>query len=97
MSFSIAQSKKEKSIIKFINARYNANIDSVSMFLDDDFIYYHIPYVGLGINTVKNDSGLTVISASPFSGNKSTLKIGDIIIKINGNKINNTSKYNIEI
>jgi hypothetical protein len=96
ISFSIAQSKKEKSIIKFINARYNANIDSVSMFLDDDFIYYHIPYVGLGINTVKNDSGLTVISASPFSDNNSTLKTGDVIIKVNGNKINNTGKYNIE-
>ena len=96
ISFSIAQSKKEKSIIKFINARYNANIDSVSMFLDDDFIYYHIPYVGLGINTVKTDSGLIITSVSPFRDNKSSLLPGDVIFEINNNKINNINTYNIE-
>ena len=96
ISFSTAQTKKEKAIISFIYARYNANLDSVSMFLDADFIYYHIPYVGLGVNTVKSDSGLIVSSVSPFSDKKTTLLNGDVIFAINGNKVNNISKYNIE-
>jgi len=96
ISFPIAKTKKEKSIISFIYARYNANIDSVSMFLDDEFIYYHIPYIGLGIKAVKTDSGLTVASVSPFSDYKSKLLIGDVIYEINDNKIYNTSKYQIE-
>lgn len=95
-SFSSAQTKKEKAIISFIYARYNANLDSVSLYLDTDFIYYHIPYVGLGVNTVKTDSGLTVTSVSPFSTNEPTLFAGDVIIEINGNKINNIDTYNIE-
>ena len=95
-SFSIAQTKKEKEIISFIFARYNANIDSVSMFLDADFIYYHIPYVGLGVNTISTDSGLTVTSVSPFSTSEPKLLTGDVIIDINGNKINNIETYNIE-
>ena len=96
VSFSTAQTKKEKAIISFIYARYNANLDSVSMLLDADFIYYHIPYVGLGVNTVKSDSGLIVSSVSPFSDKKTTLLTGDVIFEINGNKVNNISKYNIE-
>jgi len=96
ISFSIAQTKKEKSIISFLYARYNANPDSVSMFLDDEFVYYHIPYVGIGINTVKTELGLMVTTISPFSENKSKLLTGDVIIEINDNKINNNSKYNIE-
>ena len=96
ISISIAQTKKEKAIISFIYARYNANLDSVYMFLDDNFIYYHIPYVGLGVNTVKSDSGLIVSSVSPFSDKKTTLLNGDVIFAINGNKVNNISKYNIE-
>jgi len=66
------------------------------MFLDADFIYYHIPYIGLGVNTVKSDSGLIVSSVSPFSDKKTTLLNGDVIFAINGNKVNNISKYNIE-
>ena len=95
-SFSIAQTKKEKEIISFIYARYNSNLDSVSMSLDTDFIYYHIPYVGLGVNTISTDSGLTVTSVSPFSTSEPKLLTGDVIIDINGNKINNIETYNIE-
>tara|TARA_B100001113_G_scaffold349565_1_gene345156 strand:- start:506 stop:1072 length:567 start_codon:yes stop_codon:yes gene_type:complete len=66
------------------------------MLLDNDFIYYHIPYVGLGINTVQTDSGLTITSVSPFRDNKSSLLPGDVIFEINNNKINNINTYNIE-
>ena len=96
ISFLVSQSRKEKSIIDFIEARYSANTDSVRLFLDDDFIYYHIPYVGLGINTKSTNNGLAVIGSVSFNDTNSILNIGDVIIEINGLKINNINKYNIE-
>ena len=96
ISFLVSQSRKEKSIIDFIEARYSANTDSVRLFLDDDFIYYHIPYVGLGINTKSTISGLTVIEDTSFIDTNSILNSGDVIIEINGIEINNISNYNIE-
>ena len=96
ISFLASQSRKEKSIINFIEARYSANTDSVKLFLDDKFIYYHIPFVGLGINTKSANNGLAVIGGVSFSDTNSTLNIGDVIIEINGLKINNINKYNIE-
>ena len=96
ISFFASQSRKEKSIINFIEARYSANTDSVKLFLDDKFIYYHIPFVGLGINTKSTNNGLDVIGGVSFSDTNSILNIGDVIIEINGLKINNINKYNIE-
>ena len=96
ISFLASQSRKEKSIINFIEARYSANTDSVKLFLDDKFIYYHIPFVGLGINTKSTNNGLAVIGGVSFSDANSILNIGDVIIEINGLKINNINKYNIE-
>tara|TARA_B100001750_G_scaffold126861_1_gene100657 strand:+ start:217 stop:909 length:693 start_codon:yes stop_codon:yes gene_type:complete len=96
ISFLASQSRKEKSIINFIEARYSANTDSVKLFLDDKFIYYHIPFVGLGINTKSTNNGLAVIGSVSFNDTNSILNIGDVIIEINGLKINNINKYNIE-
>ena len=96
ISFLASQSRKEKSIINFIEARYIANTDSLKLFLDDKFIYYHIPFVGLGINTKSTNNGLAVIGGVSFSDTNSILNIGDVIIEINGLKINNINKYNIE-
>ena len=93
ISFLASQSRKEKSIINFIEARYSANTDSVKLFLDDKFIYYHIPFVGLGINTKSTNNGLAVIGSVSFNDTNSILNIGDVIIEINSNKVNN---YNIE-
>ena len=96
ISFLVSQSRKEKSIIDFIEARYSANTDSVRLLLDDDFIYYHIPFVGLGVNTKSTDTGLTVIGNTSFSDTNSILDDGDIIIEVNGDKVNNISVYNIK-
>ena len=96
ISFLVSQSRKEKSIIDFIEARYSANTDSVRLLLDDDFIYYHIPFVGLGVNTKSTDTGLTVIRNTSFSDTNSILDDGDIIIEVNDYKINNISVYNIK-
>ena len=96
ISFLVARPRKEKYIIDFIEARYSANTDSVRLFLDDNFIYYHIPFVGLGINTKNTDGGLTVIGNTSFIDTNSILINGDVIIEINGIKIDNISNYNIE-
>ena len=96
ISFLVARPRKEKYIIDFIEARYSANTDSVRLFLDDNFIYYHIPFVGLGINTKNTDGGLTVIGNTSFIDTNSILINGDVIIEINGIEINSISNYNIE-
>ena len=96
ISFLVSQSRKEKSIIDFIEARYSANTDSVRSFLDDDFIYYHIPFVGLGIDTKSTNTGLAVIGNTSFVDTNSILVNGDVIIMINDSKVNNISNYNIE-
>ena len=74
-----SQTRKERAVLDFIDARYNANLDSVRLFLDDDFIYYHIPYVGIGLSTTYNNGGLRVKGISPYSDAKMKLKLGDVI------------------
>ena len=91
-----SQTRKEKTILEFINSRYSANVDSVRLFLDNSFIYYHAPYIGLGVDTDKTSSEMVVSSVSPFSDAASKLKIGDVILELNNNKLNNISNYAIE-
>ena len=93
ISFLASQTRKEKDIIDFIEARYSANTDSVRLLLDDDFIYYHIPFVGLGINTKSTNAGLAVIG---ISDTNSIFINGDIIIEVNDSKVNDIGEYNIE-
>ena len=90
-----SQTRKERAVLDFIDARYNANLDSVRLFLDDDFIYYHIPYVGIGLSTTYNNGGLRIKGISPYSDAKMKLKLGDVINEVNGIKINNNKVYDI--
>ena len=90
-SLSFGQTKKEKEIIKFLNARYNASLDSVGNYLDQNFIYYHNPYVGMGISSELIEGNLTVTSVSPFIKSNKTIKINDAILEINNLKTNITS------
>ena len=91
LSLSFGQTKKEKEIIKFLNARYNASLDSVGNYLDQNFIYYHNPYVGMGISSELIEGNLTVTSVSPFIKSNKTIKINDAILEINNLKTNITS------
>jgi len=84
VSNGFSQSKKERRILQFINARHNGNIDSVRMYLDNDFRYNHAPYIGLGIKTKISPYGLTVTSLSPFNKSLHQLHQGDVIVEING-------------
>ena len=90
-----SQTRKERAILDFIDARYNANLDSVRLFLDDDFIYYHIPYVGIGLSTIYNNGGLRIKGISPYSDAKIKINLGDVINEVNGIKINNNKVYDI--
>ena len=90
-----SQTRKERAVLDFIDARYNANLDSVRLFLDDDFTYYHIPYVGIGLSTIYNSGGLRIKGISPYSDAKMKLKLGDVINEVNGIKINNNKVYDI--
>ena len=83
VSNGFSQSKKERRILQFINARHNGNIDSVRMYLDNDFRYNHAPYIGLGIKTKISPYGLTVTSLSPFNKSLHQLHQGDVIVEIN--------------
>mgnify|MGYP001357209291 CR=1 FL=1 len=84
VSNGFSQSKKERRILQFINARHNGNIDSVRMYLDNDFRYNHAPYIGLGIKTKISPYGLTVTSLSPFNKSLHQIHQGDVIVEING-------------
>ena len=85
------QSKKEVEIIKFLESRYSGNIDSVRLFLDESFTYYHSPYVGLGITTKKTNLGLSVKEVSPFIKPPNAIIRGDVILEISNSIINNNS------
>lgn len=87
---SFGQNKKEIQIIKFLESRYSGNIDSVRLFLDNNFIYYHSPYVGLGINTEMTNLGLLITAVSPFIKATNMLIKGDVILELGNSKISNT-------
>ena len=86
LSLSFGQTKKEKEVIKFLNARYNASLDSVGNYLDQNFIYYHTPYVGMEISSELIEEKLTVTSVSPFIKSNKPIKISDVILEINNLK-----------
>ncbi|MDG1847831.1 MAG: hypothetical protein P8J35_04285 [Candidatus Marinimicrobia bacterium] len=89
VTMAFGQNKKEIQIIKFLESRYSADIDSVRLFLDNNFIYYHSPYVGLGITTEMTNLGLLIKSVSPFMKTTNMLKKGDVILEADNYKLNN--------
>ena len=91
LSLTLGQNKKEIQIIKFLESRYSANIDSVSLFLDNNFIYYHSPYVGLGITTEVTNLGIMIKAVSPFIKATNMLNKGDVILQVNDYKLSNNN------
>ena len=87
-----SQTKKEQIVIDFLYARYNGNADSANMYLDPDFVYNHVPYVGLGISTYMENGHLKISSVSPFGPSRSLISKDDIILEVNGI---NVSKENV--
>ncbi|GIT32451.1 MAG: hypothetical protein Ct9H300mP2_5300 [Candidatus Neomarinimicrobiota bacterium] len=62
------------------------------MYLDPDFVYNHVPYVGLGISTYRENGHLKISSVSPFGPSGSLISKDDIILEFNGI---NVSKENV--
>ena len=91
LTLTLGQNKKEIQIIKFLESRYSANIDSVSLFLDNNFIYYHSPYVGLGITTEVTNLGILIKAVSPFIKATNMLNKGDVILQVNDYKLSNNN------
>ena len=89
VTIAFSQNKKEIQIIKFLESRYSANIDSVRLFLDNNFIYYHSPYIGLGLTTENTNLGLVIKSVSPFMKTTNMLIKGDVILEVDNYKLIN--------
>ena len=89
VTISFGRNKKEIQIIKFLESRYSANIDSVRLFLDNNFIYYHAPYIGLGITTEMTNLGLIIKSVSPYMKTTNILVKGDVILEVDNYKLSN--------
>ena len=88
-----SQTKKEQIILDFLDVRYGGKVDSVSLYLDPNFVYNQMPYVGLGISTNIDSKGLRVSSVSPFGAADSLLNKDDIILEVNGVKASKDNIY----
>ena len=90
-----AQNKKEREVLNFIHARYNGNIDSVKMFLHEEFTYFHSPYIGMGMTTEEGPEGIFVNKVSPFIKATIKPKVNDIIVEVNNIKVKMNKNYDI--
>ena len=90
-----AQNKKEREVLNFIHARYNGNIDSVKMFLHEEFTYFHSPYIGMGMTTEEGPEGILVDKVSPFIKATIKPKVNDIIVEVNNIKVEMNKNYDI--
>ena len=90
-----AQNKKEREVLNFIHARYNGNIDSVKMFLHEEFTYFHSPYIGMGMTTEEGPEGIFVDKVLPFIKATIRPKVNDIIVEVNNIKVEMNKNYDI--
>ena len=82
-NIGFSSSIDEDEIEFFYNARYGGDTASVFQFLSDDFIYEHIPYIGLGIETHFVDESLLITQVVNDS-TQTLLHLGDRIHEYNG-------------
>ena len=74
---------KDVDIESFIEARYGGNTSIVSQIIDENFLYYHTPYVGLGIDGHYVD-GSFMVSSVLYDSTDGMLGEGDRIFELNG-------------
>ena len=84
LSFSILFSGKiqEGDIELFLLSRYWGDSTNVSLFISEDFVYEHTPYVGLGVETRFVDESLLITKVLNDSIQK-YLQVGDRIYEHN--------------
>lgn len=77
---------KEDDIFTFLDAKFSGDTSLVDQFLSDNFIYYHAPYVGLGIKAFYVDGALLVTNVYNDSLEKK-ISVGDKIHEYNGKNV----------
>ena len=84
LSFSILYPGKiqEGDIELFLLSRYGGDSANVSLFISEDFVYEHTPYVGLGVETRFVDESLLITKVLNDSIQK-YLQVGDRIYEHN--------------
>ena len=84
LSISILFSGKiqEGDIELFLLSRYGGDSTNVSLFISEDFVYEHTPYVGLGVETRFVDESLLITKVLNDSIQK-YLQVGDRIYEHN--------------
>ena len=84
LSFSILFSGKiqEGDIELFLLSRYGGDSTNVSLFISEDFVYEHTPYVGLGVETRFVDESLLITKVLNDSI-QTYLQVGDRIYEHN--------------
>ena len=73
---------QEGDIELFLLARYGGDSANVSLFISEDFVYEHTPYVGLGVETRFVDESLLITKVLNDSIQK-YLQVGDRIYEHN--------------
>ncbi len=74
---------KDVDIESFIEARYGGDTSIVSQIIAENFLYYHTPYVGLGIDGHYVD-GSFMVSSVLYDSTEGMLEEGDRIFELNG-------------
>ena len=83
-SFLFSGTFKEEDVEFFLLSRYGGDTSSVTLMISNDFIYEHIPYVGLGIRTNYVDEAL-IITKIINDSIQNKLSLGDKIYEHNNN------------
>ena len=74
---------KDVDIESFIEARYGGDTSIVRQIIDENFLYYHAPYIGLGIDGHYVD-GSFIVSSVLYDSTDGKLGEGDRIFELNG-------------
>ncbi|MBT3299825.1 MAG: hypothetical protein HN657_02405 [Candidatus Marinimicrobia bacterium] len=90
ISIILGQNRKETSIISFLEARYDGDIEELGRICADNFIFHNAPYVGLGLTTSWRNDSLFIIDINKNVSIDSSIRKNDIILEINGKSLLNS-------
>lgn len=87
ISFLFGAYPNKEDISSFLNAKFSGDTSLVNEYISDNFIYYHAPFIGLGIKAFYVDGGLLVTDVFNDSL-QANLSVGDRIHEFNGHTVN---------
>ena len=83
VSVIFCSNMKEKDIVEFLDAKYSGDTSMVNSFLSEEFLNFHAPFAGLGLNAHYVDEFLLVTEIINDSI-MDYINIGDKIHEVNG-------------